>query len=170
MIHLCLGPMYAGKTTKLLSVYREKGGQILDYADTNETKGIMKNHNGDPAPCIHLSKLSSYTGNASILYINEAQFFPDLLDFVKRNEDKTLYLFGLDGDFQRNPMGQLLDVIPLCDTVEKLKGSCQRCSDASLFSKRITTDTQQVLLDETAYVPLCRKCYVSSFHDPLSMN
>jgi len=169
MIHLCLGPMYAGKTTKLLSLYREKGGQILDYSEVHDTNGrvtngIMTNHNGDPAPCIHLSRLFSYTGDVSILYINEAQFFPDLLDFVKRNEDKTLYLFGLDGDFQRNPMGKILQVIPLCDTVEKLKGKCQRCSDTSLFSKRITTDTQQVLLDETAYVPLCRTCYLSSFH------
>jgi thymidine kinase len=164
MIHLCLGPMYAGKTTKLLSLYREKGGQILDYADESETNGIMTNHNGDPAPCIHLSRLSSYTGDASILYINEAQFFPDLLEFVKQQEHThTLYLFGLDGDFQRNPMGQILQVIPLCDTIEKLKGKCQRCSDDSLFSKRITTDTQQVLLDETAYVPLCRTCYLFSF-------
>jgi len=160
MIHLCLGPMYAGKTTKLLSVYIQKGGQILDYAEVNETKGTLTNHDGECAPCIHLSHLQMYTGVDSILYINEAQFFPDLLDFVKKNEDKTLYLFGLDGDFQRNPMGQILQILPLCDTVEKLTGKCQQCTNASLFSKRITKDTQQFLLDESAYIPLCRFCYL----------
>jgi thymidine kinase len=159
MIHLYIGPMYAGKTTKLLSLYLEKGGQILDYADMNETKGTLVTHDGEPAPCIHLSQLHMYTGNDTILYINEAQFFPDLLDFVKRNETKTIYLFGLDGDFQRNPIGQILQAIPLCDTVEKLTGKCQQCSNASLFSKRITKDQQQILLDASAYIPLCRSCY-----------
>ncbi len=166
MIHLCLGPMYAGKTTQLLSLYREKGGVILDYSTQEMHEGTLTNHNGDQAPCISLSSLSSYTGDAPILYINEAQFFPDLLDFVKQKEERTIYLFGLDGDFQRKPMGQILQVIPLCDSIEKLKGKCQKCENASLFSKRITKDTQQFLLDESAYIPLCRFCYLY-YNDPL---
>jgi thymidine kinase len=161
MIHLYLGPMYAGKTTKLLNLYLEKGGQILDYADMDETPGTLVTHDDEPAPCMKLSHLHRYTGNAQILYINEAQFFPDLLDFVKKNESLTLYLFGLDGDFQRNPIGQILQIIPLCDTVEKLKGKCQQCSNPSVFSKRITKDQQQILLDANAYIPLCRSCYLN---------
>ena len=159
MIHLCLGPMYAGKTTKLLTLYFEKGGQILDYAD-QESRGTVVNHNGESAPCIHLSHLHLYTGDATLLYINEAQFFPDLIEFVRQHETKTIYLFGLDGDFQRNPIGQLLQILPLCDTVEKLTGTCKQCDRPSLFSKRITSETQQVLLDENAYIPLCRFCYL----------
>ena len=161
MLHLYLGPMYAGKTTKLLSLYHEKGGQILDYSETETALGSVTNHNGVTAQCISLSRLLSYTGSSNILYINEAQFFPDLLDFIKRNEQNTLYLFGLDGDFQRNPMGQILMTIPLCDTVEKLTGKCNQCTNASLFSKRITQEKQQYLLDENAYVPLCRTCYLN---------
>ncbi len=161
MIHLCIGPMYAGKTTKLLSLYHEYGGDIVDYAENNRETGRILNHNGETAPCIHVSKLEYYSGNTDIIYINEAQFFPDLLEFVLQHENKTIYLFGLDGDFTRNPMGQLLLIIPLCDTVEKLRGQCSQCSEASLFSKRITEDTQQYLLDENAYIPLCRSCFLS---------
>lgn len=165
MIHLFLGPMYAGKTTKLLSIYHKEGGVILDYAEKNNN-GTMLNHNGEGAPCIHLNQLLTYTCNETPIYINEAQFFPDLLEFVKKWEHLTIYLFGLDGDFLRNPMGQLLHVIPLCDTVEKLKGQCSRCPKESLFSKRITQETQQYLLDENAYIPLCRTCYLR-YNDPI---
>jgi len=160
MIHLCIGPMYSGKTTRLLALYREKGGVILDYSEEETTQGPMVNHNGDSAPCYPLSKLCNYTGNDDILYINEAQFFPDLLEFVKQHEQKSIYLFGLNGDFQRKPMGQILEVIPLCDTIEKLIGTCKLCTKGSLFSKRITSDQQQYLLDESAYIPLCRDCYL----------
>ena len=171
MIHLFLGPMYSGKTTRLLNLYHKYGGIILDFSEKKVCQeGHMVSHDKESAPCIHLSCLQDiHTSESSIqkrfslapyVYINEAQFFPDLLDFVKRWEEKDLYLFGLDGDFQRQPMGQILHVIPFCDKVEKLNGLCSRCRSASIFSKRITADTQQILLDETAYIPLCRNCYL----------
>jgi thymidine kinase len=163
--------MYAGKTTLLMTFFHKYGGIILDFSDRPCQEGQLLNHDRKSVPCILLPRLCDiHTTEISIqqqfsrapcIYINEAQFFPDLVEFVQRWEEKDLYLFGLDGDFQRRPMGHILDVIPLCDTVEKLKGKCSRCNAASLFSKRITQDTQQILLDETAYIPLCRNCYLT---------
>ena len=59
---------------------------------------------------------------ATVIGIDEAQFFPDLRTFVLRAEvdHKILILAGLDGDSERRPFGQILDCIPLCDTVTKL--------------------------------------------------
>jgi hypothetical protein len=57
MIHLFLGPMYAGKTTMLLNLYHKNKGLILDYADRPCQEGHMMNHNKESAPCIHLSML-----------------------------------------------------------------------------------------------------------------
>ena len=171
MIQLFLGPMYAGKTTLLIHLYKKHGGMILDYSEHECQEGHMMNHDKKSEPCILLSSLQNiHTSEPSIqrrfslaqyIYINEAQFFPDLLDFVKRWEEKDLFIFGLDGDFLRTPIGQILQVIPLCDKVEKLNGLCSRCKSASIFSKRITEEKQQILLDETAYIPLCRNCYLS---------
>ena len=162
MIHLILGPMYAGKTSKLFDLYYKHGGIILDYAEIKCQTGIIVNHDGQEETCISLSRLDDIvTIVHSTIFINEAQFFPDLLEFVKKWESKDIYLFGLDGDFQRNPMGQILQVIPLCDTVEKLHGQCKQCAKPSLFSKRITSDMNPYLLDETAYIPLCRNCYLT---------
>jgi len=171
MIQLFLGPMYAGKTTLLMNLFKKHGGIILDFSDRKCQEGRMMNHDKQSVSCIHLPRLQDiHTADTSIqrrfslapyIYINEAQFFPDLLEFAKRWEEKDIYIFGLDGDFQRKPIGQILDVIPLCDKVEKLNGLCSRCKSKSIFSKRITQDTQQILLDETAYIPLCRNCYLS---------
>lgn len=164
MIHLILGPMYSGKTSRLFEVYAEIGGIILDYSEITCETGTIVNHDGKKNKCISLSRLEDIVSiKHSTIYINEAQFFPDLLEFVKRWESKDIYIFGLDGDFQRNPMGQILQVIPLCDTVKKLRGKCCQCERGSVFSKRITEDLNPYLLDETAYIPLCRTCYLTSY-------
>jgi thymidine kinase len=133
----------------------------LNYSEGSCQTGIIVNHDKKEHTCISLSRLEDIVSLVHpIIYINEAQFFPDLLEFVKKWESKDIYIFGLDGDFQRNPMGQILQVIPLCDTVQKLKGKC-KCDKGSLFSKRITNDMNPYLLDETAYIPLCRNCYLN---------
>lgn len=163
MIHIILGPMFSGKTSLLFKLYEEIGGLILDYSENKCHTGIIVNHDKKQHTCINVSHLDDIVSIVhSTVYINEAQFFPDLLEFVLRceKEGKDLYLFGLDGDFQRKPMGQLLQVIPLCDTVKKLKGKC-KCEKRSLFSKRITNDMNPYLLDESAYIPLCRNCYLT---------
>ena len=164
MIHVILGPMFSGKTSLLFSIYEKVGGLILDYSETTSQTGVIVNHDKKEHTCISLSRLEDIVSLVhSTVYINEAQFFPDLLSFVLRceQEGKNVYVFGLDGDFQRNPMGQILQVIPFCDTVQKLKGKCSRCEAGSVFSKRITSDLNPYLLDEKAYIPLCRKCYLS---------
>jgi len=163
MIHLILGPMYAGKTTKLLNLYNANKGIILDYSEQNG-EGYMYTHDKKCVPCFKRSTLmdSEWITDGPI-YINEAQFFPDLVEFVKTWERHyDFYLVGLDGDYLRNPFDIILGVLALCDTVEKLRGTCALCQSPSLFSKRITHHRERVLLDETAYIPLCRICYLKT--------
>jgi thymidine kinase len=100
-----------------------------------------------------------------VVLINEGQFFPDLCESVKRlvNLYKShVYVCGLDGDFQREKFGQLLDLIPLSDKVDKLTSLCVQCKNGTraIFSHRITNETDQKLIGSSeSYIPLCRKCY-----------
>jgi len=77
------------------------------------------------------------------------------------NHSKTVYVCGLDGDFQRNKFGEILDLIPYCDNVVKLKSLCSQCRNGkrALFSHRMTEETTQVSIGSSNYVPLCRKCF-----------
>lgn len=94
------------------------------------------------------------------IFINEAQFFPDLYEFVVSNlqKEKSIYLYGLDGDFQQNKMGQLLDLIPLCDEIIKLKSKCI-CGKDAIFTYRDSPEKVQYL-PNAKYIPLCRSCFL----------
>ena len=55
------------------------------------------------------------------IYINECQFFPDLKVFVldMMSLNKNVYIYGLDGDFKQDIIGQTLELIPYCSRIEK---------------------------------------------------
>jgi thymidine kinase len=169
-VFIYLGPMYAGKTTLLINLCSYYGGTILDYQElnvsTNNTLGTFKSHNDEEKECYKVNNLNDFMDKVGTtennVYINEAQFFGDLYDFVLKYEmTKNIYVFGLDGDFERKPFGQILNIIPLADSVTKISGICKSCNtNYSLFSKRIVSNTEQYLLDETAYTPMCRECYM----------
>ena len=72
---------------------------------------------------------------------------------------KYVYVCGLDGDFRRKKFGQMLDLIPFCDEVDKLYSKCHICSGKAPFTKRITQEEGQVVIGSSNYVPLCRNCY-----------
>ena len=64
----------------------------------------------DSVRCTIRFKLST----AQVIAIDEAQFFPDLLDFCTTAADldaKVLLVAGLDGDFQRRQFGQVTSLL-----------------------------------------------------------
>ena len=112
------------------------------------------------------SKEGSLLKNFFVI-VDEAQFFGDLLLFckkcleIKSKTNINLLICGLDGDYKREPIGQILNVIPLSDKVTKLTGKCTYCENKSIFTKRIITNKEQVLIGgEEAYRPVCRNHYL----------
>ena len=73
--------------------------------------------------------------------------------------DIHVYLFGLDGDFRQELMGQTMELMPYASKVEKLRGKCSKCDNLAIISHRITKQKQVYLPDERAYIPLCLTCY-----------
>jgi thymidine kinase len=188
-LELFIGPMYAGKTSKLLDIYKQCNFCNISVTVINHSTDIryhntmMSTHDKIMIPCIqtiHLNDVWNYTKvddnysdesenhiklrNSDVILINEGQFFEDLYDVVvdMLNNNKKIYICGLDGDFQRNKFGQILDLIPLCDKVTKLTSLCSICKNGTLgiFSMRLTSEKQQTLVGSDNYVPVCRKCFV----------
>jgi thymidine kinase len=105
--------------------------------------------------------------------IEEGQFFTDLLYFVERavdNDKKHVIVAGLSGDFKRRPFGQILDLVPIADSIEKLTAFCKLCCDGTFahFSKRIVgsgecdTTADQILVGTSdTYLPVCRFHYLN---------
>lgn len=178
-LDLILGPMFSGKTSKLIEIYEyciKSGFNVIAInhkLDTRYGVNIIASHDNKSIPCIQVEKLydiynnpqySKLLSEADVILINEGQFFEDLFKFVLHNlEEKTkqIHICGLDGDFQRNKFGQLLDLIPYCDDVKKLKGMCKKCPQdrESLFTFRITNENEQTCIGIDNYTSLCRLCY-----------
>jgi thymidine kinase len=165
MLHIVTGCMFAGKTTSLVNTYNllKKTHRILilDY-DTNCSNTMFTSnlytHDSTSIPCIKTNNLIvDYTYYDCIL-INEAQFFNGLIEFVNKciHDNKTIYIYGLDGDFKQNKFGEILDLIPLCDTYEKLYAKC-KCGYNASFSKRLSDNKSQFLPNDK-YIPVCRNC------------
>lgn len=177
-LEIILGPMFSGKTSKLLDVYKQcKFCNIPEFvinhvSDKRYSNTELSNHDGVMIPCKQYSNLMELYQDeddfdeyvqSEVVIINEAQFFSDLVKVVHLmlSDKKRIYLSGLDGDFQRKKFGEILDLIPLCDKVTKLHSLCSKCKDGTpaLFSKRLTNETEQTVVGNSNYIPVCRKCY-----------
>ena len=102
--------------------------------------------------------------DADVILINEGQFFGDLVPMVMEmveSHNKKVHICGLDGDFRRQRFGSLLDLIPYADKVEKLSAFCGMCRDGTpaIFSHRVSTEVNQIVIGSDNYIPLCRSCY-----------
>jgi len=170
-LEVILGPMFSGKTTALLNQYylNDENTVAINYSgDTRYHESKLSTHDLKMIHCINSNELLPLITNdeilqSKVLLINEGQFFPDLIQFVSNMVDlhkKTIYVCGLDADFQRNKFGGILDLIPICDKVTKLNGKCNDCDNHSIFSYRLSTEEEQVVIGSSNYIPLCRNCYL----------
>ena len=94
--------------------------------------------------------------------IDEGQFFSDIEVAIKwADSGKKIVISALDGDFKRGIFGKVLNLIPFCDSVVKLKGICMMCHKKdSIFTTKTTTDATQLDIGGVEkYLAVCRDCY-----------
>lgn len=184
-LDLIMGPMYSGKSTELLRrlfTVSEAGVETLyinHSSDTRNVHDVFSTHNPlyqkelkeHQVKMISVSKLkdavSDITDTIGVIGIDESQFFEDLeivLEWVEKMGKKVI-VAGLDGNSKRQKFGKIIDLIPLCDTVEKLHPYCQLCKGK--LTKALFTHyylgTQNSVIDIGAkdkYIPLCREHYM----------
>lgn len=189
-LELILGPMFSGKTSKLIEIYKQYAFCGMDTLVINHSHDIrydksdtidkkLYTHDHQYMPCIQSDTLQSvlydnidlFTNSKTLaVFINEGQFFPDLFQSVLqmvREHKAHVYIAGLDGDFKREKFGEMLELIPLCDQVYKLQSLCVYCKDGTkaIFSHRINREcnVQTQIGAQDIYVPLCRKCYEKAY-------
>jgi thymidine kinase len=177
-LEMVIGPMFSGKTTWLIEKYKSytyigKKVLVINYsADIRYSTTMLSSHDRIEIPCVFSSLICDDSDvwnavkDADVILINEGQFFSDLVGSVRMMVDtmnKHVFISGLDGDFRREKFGDILDLIPICDKVEKLSALCAICRNGTpaIFSKRLTDESNQVVIGSDNYKPLCRNCYLS---------
>ena len=173
-LELFMGPMFSGKTSKLLDIYKQCTFcnipvTVINHSiDKRYHDTMLSTHDELMIPCIPTDSLMSPACQSNIeqcqvILINEGQFFQDLYESVvdMLSKKKTVYIAGLDGDFERKPFGEMLRLIPLCDKFTKLTSLCSMCKNGTLglFSLRLSSETEQIVVGSRNYIPVCRYCY-----------
>lgn len=178
-LDLVLGPMWAGKSSYIIGKirrYRAIGWEVLVIANPLDDRygtHVVSSHDKEQVSALAIQDLTTLHElpqyqKAQLLVIEEAQFYKGLYEFVKKaveQDGKHVVCVGLDGDAHRQPFGEILSLIPLCDNVEKIKSLCATCKDGTpaLFSHRITPSQEQIQVGGKAtYIPLCRKHFLQS--------
>jgi len=164
-IELIIGCMFSGKTLELMrriSRYEAIGKRclVINHQNDTRTDDSIQTHSLIKRKSIKTDLLYKLNEDFSledidVIAIDEAQFFPDLREWVEEMEKmgKILIISGLDGDYLRKPIGQILECIPLCDTVDKLTAMDMVDRDGSkgLFTKRIVDNDDAVLIGSTEF-------------------
>ena len=166
--------MFAQKTTELLRHirrYKSIGFRVLiiNYAhDTRYGSNVIASHDLDTVPALsllHLGDLNEEDISAyDVIVIDEGQFFDDLRArveaWVDGHEKLQVVVSGLDGDASRRPFGQMLDLIPIAESVLRLSSYCSVCRNgtAAHFTKKISGSSETVEIGAAdKYVPVCRR-------------
>lgn len=178
---LIMGPMFSGKTTMLIKRYNEiikttpkDKCLALNYA-LDERYGTNKiiTHDGLSIDCYNIYDIGDFIEdvktqpiflNASYIFINEGQFFKNLINyviFILEVFKKNIIICGLDYDYKREKFGDILDLTHYASTCNYLTGKCNTkdCPMPSTCSHRIVQNNEQILIGSCEYIPLCIKCY-----------
>lgn len=189
-LQLIIGPMFAGKTTTLIQMatnLNNKTTLIIKHSSHTRDGMKIKAHTEEgkeekeerkeeiklpnEMDCLmveDLWQIEHLLKNVDVVIIDEGQFMPNLLNWIVEKLDKTHVCFivaGLTSDYKREPIGELLQLIPHADNVVHLLSFCEHCPEKALYTHRKTTQKglQQVIMMEgtdISYHPVCRKHFV----------
>lgn len=177
-LKLIIGPMMSSKSSRLISEiekykYITDNILVVNHIFDKERNSIncIKTHNNKVYPSIMLDNIFDLQNNekyinADIVIIDEAQFYKDLLNFMRielQKVNKVFIISGLSGDYNMEPIGEMHLLISLADSIEKLSALCIYCKDGTeaSFTKLIDKDnTKQILIGGSEfYTPVCRYHY-----------
>ena len=172
-IELILGPMFSGKSTRLIETIRKyvhkakKTIMIKFIADKRYTdKSEVVTHDlikYDSIDCKNLRDSFDIIKNYDVIGIDEGQFFSDLVEVCEELTllNKTIIIAALNGDFRMEPFPVISRIISKADKIKLLKAYCFHCHKDAKFSLRIVQSNETVLIGAgEAYKPACRECHV----------
>ena len=180
-IDIIIGSMFSGKSTELIrkinryKVLKKKILVVNHKLDKRYSENSISTHSNMKFECISIENLSNINSNkdylkeyhdCEVLVIEEAQFFKDLYNFVIKGADidnKIVIVAGLDGDSNREEFGDILKLIPKCDSVKKLHALCVKCNDGTdaSFTKRLVKNNSQIYIGVSEFIAVCRYHYLN---------
>lgn len=171
-IEVICGSMFSGKTEELIrrlrraEIANQQVAIFKPLVDNRYSDELIVSHDNNSVTSIavaHAIEIVSIVKSASVIGIDEAQFFEDdLVDVCTKlaNEGSRLIVAGLDTDYLGKPFGPIPKLMAIAEFVTKVHAICVDCGHLAQYSYRLVPGEGQILIGATKeYKPLCRSCY-----------
>jgi thymidine kinase len=176
-LEIVIGPMFSGKTTKLISLLQEDRKRGMKCYATkpaldNRYSQDLQTHDrqAEIFPAVitgtHATRLNHVYEVVDTIGVDEFQFFSkpmELINFCRRlaSQSKRVILSGLDIDYRRKrfPWTELFEPQ---DKIIRLSSICVNCGNPAEYSKRIISARKEqafVVGGADIYQPFCGKCF-----------
>ena len=139
MIHVITGPMFSGKSSKLIEIYVDKyyNGKVQAFKPSKDVRDKTLIRCRQYSKQIDAKVVSSFEDilknlepEGKVLMIDEAQFLsgdPRIILDLSLLEDYEIYIAGLSLDSEQRAFGSMPYLMSIADTVEKLTTDCYYC-------------------------------------------
>ena len=171
-IVLICGPMFAGKSTRLiesLDAARTGGANVVAIKPRRDDRyGVDKivTHAGRDMPAESVSIESEITeavGGAAVVGIDELHFFNAAIADVIGElsiRGKTVFTAGVDLDHRGEPFASITAVERIADRVTRLTSRCSRCGADAQFTQRMIDSDEPIVVGGVGdYEPRCADCF-----------
>ncbi|UXN75601.1 thymidine kinase [Devosia sp. A8/3-2] len=180
-LYFSYAAMNAGKSTLLLQAaynYRERGMRPLLYTSAlyaEDGVGLISSRIGIAEPAeLYSSEDDLYRAvrdhmdeaKVDCVFVDEAQFLtPDRVWQLARVSDRLkipVMCFGLRTDFRGKLFPGSSQLLAIADVLREIRTICECGAKATMVvrrdtSGRVLTDGEQVSIEKSVYISLCRK-------------
>ena len=144
------GSMFSGKTDELIrrlrraTIARQKVQVFKPLIDDRYEFEMLTSHAGGQFEATPIKNveviLDQIDGDTTLVAIDEAQFFDDMILKVCRDmadEGRRVIVAGLDTDFRGNPFGPIPRLMATAERVDKLHAICMVCGNPASRTQRL---------------------------------
>lgn len=173
MITTFIGPMFSGKSDKLIEVYNKiyNKDNIICFKPVDDSRdlGVISSRNKQ-------SQLKCYLVNrfedilfilkglntpflGKIILIDEAQFIKgnvQYLNYLSIKLDYDIYISGLSLTSNLKPFGCMPEILSISDNIVKLWAHCYYCGRRADYTRCLVDKVKDVLVGNEEYIPVCK--------------
>lgn len=163
-LHVRVGPMFSGKTSWLLGNLSEDDLYIGHSLDDRGKKDIFTHDGIVRTKTKRIFSSDLLTVNVEdhmVIGVDEGQFFGSFEPVLRWVEEgRTVYVAGLDSNFERLPFGFIYQLLPSANTFSKMSAKCNFCDEEAGWTMRMVDVKDSILIGGSdLYQPTCRKCH-----------
>lgn len=173
MINIYTGPMFSGKSTRLIQeynkFYNKENILVLKPVKDTRTKSKIRARGLDidvTALSIKdlfeipdIIKLDKYKNNR-VIFIDEAQFLTGDVSIISSLSlnGYDFHIAGLNQTSEQTPFGIMPNLMAIADNIELIKAKCKICNKDAQYTYCLVHKDNEILVGSNEYIPICTEC------------